>query len=119
VRLNSLHLTNFRQHAETRIEFDLGLTGIIGPNGAGKSTVLEAIAWALYGVRRAAERVIRSGTSRRPPRAGQGRTRLRPLRAPVSRRSRLEQRRVVLDGGGEPIATTITDVSDLLARRLE
>ena len=49
MRLNSLHLVNFRQHADTRLEFDLGLTGIIGPNGAGKSTVLEAIAWALYG----------------------------------------------------------------------
>ena len=49
MRLNSLQLTNFRQHADTRLEFDLGLTGIIGPNGAGKSTVLEAIAWALYG----------------------------------------------------------------------
>ena len=49
MRLNSLHLTNFRQHADTRIEFDLGLTGVIGPNGAGKTTILEAIAWALYG----------------------------------------------------------------------
>ena len=49
MRLNSLHLLNFRQHADTRIEFDLGLTGIIGPNGSGKATILEAIAWALYG----------------------------------------------------------------------
>ena len=49
MRLNRLRLLNFRQHADTEIEFDSGLTGIIGPNGAGKSTVLEAIAWALYG----------------------------------------------------------------------
>src|SRR4030088_1657136 len=49
MRLNSLHLCNFRQHADTLITFDSGLTGIIGPNGSGKSTILEAIAWALYG----------------------------------------------------------------------
>ena len=49
MRINSLYLSNFRQHADTRIEFDLGLTGIIGPNGSGKSTILEAVAWALYG----------------------------------------------------------------------
>jgi recombinational DNA repair ATPase RecF len=50
VRLNSLRLTNFRQHAQTEIKFETGLTGIIGPNGAGKTTILEAIAWALYGM---------------------------------------------------------------------
>jgi DNA repair protein SbcC/Rad50 len=49
MRLISLRLQNFRQHADTRIEFRRGLTGIIGPNGAGKSTILEAIAWAIYG----------------------------------------------------------------------
>ena len=119
MRLNSLHLTNFRQHAETRIEFDLGLTGIIGPNGAGKSTVLEAIAWALYG--QSAVRGTRD--SIRNVRAGP--------RAPVKveldfdlsgHRYRvvrgLSSAELYLDGGGEPIATTITDVSDLLARRL-
>ncbi|PYP61358.1 MAG: hypothetical protein DMD26_17695, partial [Gemmatimonadetes bacterium] len=40
MHLNSLRLCNFRQHADTRIVFDSGLTGIIGPNGAGKSTIL-------------------------------------------------------------------------------
>ena len=49
MRLISLRLQNFRQHADTRLDFDRGLTGIVGPNGSGKSTVLEAIAWALYG----------------------------------------------------------------------
>jgi exonuclease SbcC len=119
VRLNSLHLTNFRQHADTRIEFDLGLTGIIGPNGAGKSTVLEAIAWALYG--QSAVRGTRD--SIRNVRAG--------ARAPVrveldfdlsGHRYRvvrgLSSAELYLDGGSEPIATTITDVSDLLGRRL-
>ena len=50
MRLNSLHLCNFRQHIDTRIDFDAGITGIIGPNGSGKTTLLEAIAWALYGM---------------------------------------------------------------------
>ena len=45
-----LQLCNFRQHVDTRIDFDPGITGIIGPNGSGKSTILEAIAWALYGM---------------------------------------------------------------------
>jgi exonuclease SbcC len=49
MRLIRLALKNFRQHADTEIEFRPGLTGIIGPNGAGKSTVLEAIAWTIYG----------------------------------------------------------------------
>ncbi|MBC7789918.1 MAG: AAA family ATPase, partial [Anaerolineae bacterium] len=49
MRLHSLRLENFRQHADTEIVFQSGLTGIIGPNGAGKSTILEGIAWAVYG----------------------------------------------------------------------
>jgi exonuclease SbcC len=119
VRLNSVQLTNFRQHADTRIAFDLGLTGIIGPNGAGKSTVLEAIAWALYGqsaVRgtRDSIRNVRAG-----PRA--------PVRVELDfdlsgHRYRvirgLSNAELYLDGGSEPIATTITDVSELLTRRL-
>jgi exonuclease SbcC len=49
MRLIRLGLKNFRQHADTELEFRPGLTGIIGPNGAGKTTILEAIAWAIYG----------------------------------------------------------------------
>ena len=49
MRLQRVHLQNFRQHVNSTIEFRPGLTGIIGPNGAGKTTILEAIAWAIYG----------------------------------------------------------------------
>jgi exonuclease SbcC len=119
VRLNSLHLVNFRQHADSRLEFDLGLTGIIGPNGAGKSTILEAIAWALYGQTAArgtrdSIRNVRAG-----PRA--------PVRVELDFDLAGHRYRVVrglttaelyLDGGDAPIATTITDVGDLLQRRL-
>src|SRR5260370_6913794 len=44
-----LRLVNFRQHADTELEFGPGLTGIFGSNGSGKTTLLEAIPWAIYG----------------------------------------------------------------------
>ena len=50
MRINRLRLANFRQHENTEIEFGPGLTGIIGPNGSGKTMLLEAIAWAMYGM---------------------------------------------------------------------
>ncbi len=50
MELHRLRMVNFRQHANTDLEFGPGITGIIGPNGSGKTTILEAIAWALYGV---------------------------------------------------------------------
>ena len=119
MRINSLHLQNFRQHVETRVEFDLGLTGIIGPNGSGKSTVLEAIAWALYGM--PAARGTRE--SIRSHRAGArasvrveldfelGGHRYRVVRG-------LTNAELYLDGASQPIANSITGVTDLLRRRL-
>src|SRR5256714_1769941 len=50
MQLLRLRLVNFRQHADTELEFGPGITGIIGPNGSGKTSILEALAWALYGV---------------------------------------------------------------------
>jgi len=50
MELRRVHLVNFRQHADTELEFGPGITGIFGPNGSGKTTILEAIAWAIYGV---------------------------------------------------------------------
>jgi exonuclease SbcC len=49
MKLHRLRLLNFRQHADTEIEFGDGITGIIGPNGSGKTSLLEAISWAIYG----------------------------------------------------------------------
>lgn len=49
MRLRRLQLTNFRQHADTYIALQDGITGILGANGAGKSTVIEAVAFGLYG----------------------------------------------------------------------
>lgn len=119
MKLLSLRLQNFRQHADTRLSFDSGLTGIIGPNGSGKSTLLEAIAWALYG--NAAARGTRDSIrfSRAAPRAS--------VRVELEFELAGHRYRVVrgltsaecfLDGGETPIANTITGVTELLQRRL-
>lgn len=119
MRLNSLHLQNFRQHLDTRIDFDSGLTGIIGLNGAGKSTILEAIAWALYGMpaargTRDSIRSIRAG-ARASVRVeldfDLGGHRYRVVRG-------LTSAELFLDGGDQPIANSLTGVSDMLRRRL-
>jgi exonuclease SbcC len=48
--INRLRLVNFRQHEDTELVLGHGLTGIVGANGAGKTTILEALAWAIYGM---------------------------------------------------------------------
>jgi len=104
VHLNSLRLCNFRQHADTRIVFDSGLTGVIGPNGAGKSTILEGIAWALYGTGARSQVRVELDFE------------LGGHRYLVSRG--LTNAELFLDGAGSPIANTITGVTELLRRRL-
>src|SRR5260370_695735 len=119
MRIKSSRLQNFRQHADTRIEFERGLTGIVGANGTGKSTILEAIAWALYG----------------NPAARGKRDSIRWLRAPAGATVRVEldfelgghTYRVVrkvtsaelyLDRSSAPIANSSSAVSEVLRRRL-
>ena len=119
MRLNSIRLQNFRQHTDTFIEFDQGLTGIIGPNGTGKSTILEAIAWALYG----------------NPAARGTRETIKSLRAPARASVRVELdfelgghryqvhrgltgAELYLDRGSAPIANSISGVAEVLRRRL-
>src|SRR4051812_31082550 len=119
MRLLRLRLCNFRQHIDTRIEFETGITGIIGPNGSGKSTILEAIAWALYGTpaARGTRDSIRS--FRAAPRASvkvELEFELGGHRYLVVRG--LTSAELFLDGATSPIATSISGVSDLLRRRL-
>jgi exonuclease SbcC len=119
MRLNSLRLCNFRQHADTYITFDTGLTGIIGANGSGKSTILEAIAWALYGqdAARGKKETIRSLRAGPNARVSVeldfeiGGHRYRVKRG-------LTQAELYLDGADQPIANSLTGVSDMLRRRL-
>src|SRR5450759_1910590 len=119
MRINSIRLQNFRQHADTYLEFDSGLTGIIGANGTGKSTVLAAIAWALYG----------------NPAARGKRDSIRWLRAPARAAVRVEldfelgghryhvvrgltSAELYLDRATVPIANSNSGVSEVLRRRL-
>ncbi|MDB4899977.1 MAG: hypothetical protein JWN53_1785, partial [Gemmatimonadetes bacterium] len=119
MRLNTLHLQNFRQHAETYITFDTGLTGIIGANGSGKTTILEAIAWALYGqdAARGKKETIRS------LRAGAGARVLVELDFELGgHRYRVERglntAELYLDGADAPIANSLSGVTEMLRRRL-
>ncbi|MCC7051621.1 MAG: SMC family ATPase [Gemmatimonadaceae bacterium] len=119
MRLRALRLQNFRQHADTLIEFENGLTGIIGPNGAGKSTILEGIAWALYGnpVARGTRESIRFHAA--PPRASvrvELDFELGPHRYRVVRG--LTSAELFVDGGTAPVANSIGAVSQLIEQRL-
>ena len=119
MRLNSLRLSNFRQHADTAISFESGITSIIGPNGAGKSTLLEAIAWALYGNPAARGNKDSIPFLRAPGRVvvrvelefELGRHRYRIVREP-------NKAEFYLDGSAVPIANSIRGVSELVQRRL-
>ena len=119
MRLNSLRLQNFRQHVDSYITFDVGLTGIIGENGSGKSTILEAIAWALYGqdAARGKKETIRS------IRAGAGaRVKVELDFELGGHRYRVERgltsAELYLDGAETPLANSLTSVSEVLRRRL-
>lgn len=49
MRLLSIELQLFRQHAATSIQIPDGLIGIVGTNGSGKTTLMESIGFALFG----------------------------------------------------------------------
>jgi exonuclease SbcC len=110
---------NFRQHADTDIVFERGLTGIIGPNGAGKSTLLEAIAWALYGgdTARGGKDSIRFSRA-----AARSQVRVELEFDLAAHRYRvvrgLSMAELYVDAGEQPIANSATAVGEMLQRRL-
>jgi len=119
MQINRVRLCNFRQHESTDLELGAGLTGIIGPNGAGKTTILEAIAWAMYGM--PAARGSRDTIRRRgaPPRSRVeveleftlGAHQYRVLRT-------LTSAELYQDGDPAPIANSIGAVSERVTRLL-
>jgi len=119
MEIRRLRLVNFRQHADTVLEFGRGLTGIIGPNGAGKTTLLEAIAWAIYGTdaaRGTKDTIRRRGA---PPRSRvevELEFELGPHRYRVVRS--LQHAELFLDGDAAPIANSLATVTDRLMRVL-
>jgi len=119
MQINRLRLCNFRQHENTDLELGPGLTGIIGPNGAGKTTILEAIAWAMYGMPAARgnrETIRRRGA---PPRARvevQLEFSLGPHQYRIVRT--LHGAELYQDGDPAPIANSIGAVTERVTRLL-
>ncbi|MFI5206886.1 MAG: AAA family ATPase [Gemmatimonadales bacterium] len=119
MRIDRLRLVNFRQHRDTDIELGPGLTGIIGPNGAGKTTLLEAIAWAIYG-----NKAARGGRDsirwRRAKPRSEVRVELIFTLGPHTYRvvRTLFGAELFLDGGAQPIVSSVTEVTDRLTRIL-
>ncbi|HET9274544.1 MAG TPA: SMC family ATPase, partial [Gemmatimonadales bacterium] len=119
MQIRRLRLQNFRQHADTVLELDRGLTGIIGPNGAGKTTLLEAIAWAMYGMpaaRGSRETIRRRGAPARSRvevelEFALGSHRYRILRT-------LQNAELYQDHEPEPIANSLGTVTERVTRLL-
>ncbi len=119
MQIHRLRLHNFRQHADTDLTLGPGLTGFIGPNGTGKTTLLEAIAWAIYGM--PAARGSRDTIRRRnaPPRAqvevelefSLGAHRYRVVRG-------LTQAFLYQDGDPAPIVNSLGAVTERIGRLL-
>lgn len=72
--IKRLELQGFKSFSErTKILFHPGITAIVGPNGTGKSNIVDAILWALGGMRLKSVRgdrtedIIFNGNAKRPP----------------------------------------------------
>jgi DNA repair protein SbcC/Rad50 len=119
MQIHRIRLSNFRQHEHTELVLGAGLTGIVGPNGAGKTTILEAIAWAMYGMpaaRGSRETIRRRGA---PPRSrvevelefGLGAHHYRIVRT-------LNGAELYQDGEPAPVANSIGAVTERITRLL-
>jgi len=119
MQIRRLRLQNFRQHADTLLEFEAGLTGIVGPNGAGKTTLLEAIAWAIYGTdaaRGTKDTIRRRGAPARSRVEVELEFDLGPHRYRIVRS--LQNAELFQDGEAIPIANSLATVTERVTRLL-
>jgi len=119
MQVHRLRLLNFRQHEETDLAFDLGLTGVVGPNGSGKTTLLEALAWAIYGTKAARGTADSIRRRNAPPRSRvevELDFTLGPHRYRVVRT--LSGAELYQDGDVAPIANSASAVTERLGRIL-
>jgi len=72
MKIRSLSMQLFRQHAQGTVYFPDGLVGVIGANGSGKTTILEAIGFALFGSKALRGRVEDVRTRTAPIKSGRG-----------------------------------------------
>ena len=64
--IRSVRLKDFVSHANTKVDFPLGVTVLVGPNGAGKTSILDAIVFSLFGEKVRGDKIedlIRRGCS--------------------------------------------------------
>ncbi len=119
MQINRVRLRNFRQHEDTELELGAGLTGIIGPNGAGKTTILEAIAWAMYGMpaaRGSRDTIRRRGAGQRERVEVELDFALGPHHYRIVRA--LNGAQLFQDGDPSPIANSLGSVTDRVTRLL-
>ena len=43
MRLDSIHLTNYRGHADLKVDFGPGFNVVVGVNGSGKTSLLRGV----------------------------------------------------------------------------
>lgn len=113
--INRLRLVNFRQHEDTELVLGAGLTGLVGANGAGKTTVLEALAWAIYGMpaaRGGRDSIRRRQAPARSPVSVELEFSLGPHRYRVVRT--LNNAFIYQDGESAPFATSLGTVTEKL-----
>lgn len=119
MRLLSIRMLNFRQHTNTTIDFELGLTGLCGPNGAGKTTVLEALGWAIYGTAAARGTVETIRWNKAPNRA---RVEVEVRFAIAGHEFRvvrtLHHAECFMDGADEPVASGKDGVTTYLEKKI-